>query len=112
MIVVSHERLDSHGLEAVIFLDSESGDCFQIQRDLLITVTDRAPVHQVTTGMSAPVPGGIVDWRVVDGERFEFALTPHAARIFGGSDVLSFVVAPAHGTTVDEIVEHVTRLLR
>ncbi|MFD0925806.1 hypothetical protein [Williamsia deligens] len=110
MIVASYDRLERHGVEAVVFLDTESGECFQIQRDLPAVVTDTAPTYHLTTGVSAPLPGGIDDWRRVD-DRFEFALTPRAARIFGGADVLSFVVEPADGMTLADIADHVERLV-
>lgn len=111
MIVVSYDRLPDLRFEAVVFLDTDSGDCFQIQRDLMSLATTEASTHQISTGMGAPIPEGILHWRRVD-DRFEFALTTRAARIFGGSDVLSFDVEPADGSTVDEIADHVERLLR
>ncbi|MGZ8178160.1 hypothetical protein ACXVUM_09530 [Williamsia sp. SKLECPSW1] len=111
MIVASYDRLERHGIEAVVFLDTESGECFQIQRSLPASVGDTAPTYHLTTGVSAPLPGGIVDWRRVD-DRFEFALTPRAARIFGGADVLSFAAEPAEDTTLEDIADHVARLIR
>ncbi|KQR99803.1 hypothetical protein ASG12_03255 [Williamsia sp. Leaf354] len=111
MIVASYDRIADLAFEAVIFLDTESSDCFQIQRDLLTQVTTTAPTYQVSTGMSAPVPDGITQWRRI-GDRFEFALTARASRIFGGTDVLSFDAEAADGVTLDEIAEHVERLLR
>ena len=111
VIVASYDRSERHGFEAVVFLDTESGECFQIQRDLPAPVTDSAPTYHLTTGVSAPLPGGIIDWRRVD-DRFEFALTPRAARIFGGADVLSFTVEPADDTTLEDIADHVARLVR
>ncbi|WP_299569010.1 hypothetical protein [uncultured Williamsia sp.] len=111
MIVASYDRLERHGIEAVIFLDTESSECFQIQRSLPAPVTDTAPTYQLSTGVSAPLDGGIVDWRRVD-DRFEFALTARAARIFGGADVLSFVAEPTDGMTLEDIADHVERILR
>lgn len=111
MIVASYDRSERHGFEAVVFLDTESGECFQIQRDLPAPVIDTAPTYQLTTGVSAPLSGGIVDWRRVD-DRFEFALTARAARIFGGADVLSFTVEAADDTTLEDIADHVARLVR
>ncbi len=111
VIVASYDRLERHGIEAVIFLDTESSECFQIQRSLPAPVTDTAPTYQLSTGVSAPLDGGIVDWRRVD-DRFEFALTARAARIFGGADVLSFVAEPTDGMTLEDIADHVERILR
>lgn len=64
----------------------------------------------MTTGASAPVYGGITQWRRVD-DRFEFALTPRAGRLFG-DEVLSFEISPSDESTVDDIAAHVDRLLR
>ena len=111
VIVASYDRLERHGIEAVVFLDTESGECFQIQRDLPAPVTHTASTYHLTTGVSSPLAGGIVDWRRVD-DRFEFALTPRAARIFGGADVLSFVAEPTDGMTLEDIADHVERLIR
>lgn len=91
-----------------MFIDDETTGCFQIQRDLV--GGPRADQYCVTTGASAPVYGGIVQWRRT-GDRLEFALTRQAARLFG-DEVLSFEVDPADGSTVDDIAEHVERLLR
>ena len=49
------------------------------------------------------LPGG--DYRV------EFALTPKAGRLFG-DNVLYFQITPVGDESVDEIIEHVERLLR
>lgn len=108
-IRASYERHPDLGCEALVFIDEESMGCFQIQRDLV--GGPRADEYCVTTGASAPVFGGITQWRRVDGDRLEFALTSRAARLFG-DDLLSFEVAPADGNTVDDIVAHVERLLR
>ncbi len=110
-IVVSYERHPDLGCEALVFLDSESDACFQLQRDL--PGGPRAGEYCVTTGASAPVYGSVLDWRRtgVDLSRFEFQLTRRAARLFG-DEVLSFEVTPADGLTVDDVAAHVERLLR
>lgn len=91
-----------------MFIDDESLACFQIQRDL--TGGQRSDEHCVTTGASAPVYGGILDWRRLD-DRFEFSLNPRAGRLFG-DQVISFEVRAVDDVTVDDIAEHVERLLR
>ncbi|WP_132993369.1 hypothetical protein [Gordonia zhaorongruii] len=104
----TYERHSDLGCEAVVFLDEESDACVQVQRDL--PGGARADEHCITTGASAPVYGGITQWRR-RGDRFEFALTPHAARLFG-DEVLSFeVVTDAEGS-IDELAGHIERLLR
>ncbi|WP_040509606.1 hypothetical protein [Gordonia soli] len=108
MILASYERHPDLGCEAIVFIDDESSACFQIQRDLV--GGPRADEYCVTTGASAPVYGGITQWRRRDGV-FEFALTRRAARLFG-DEVLSFEVTPTSDVTVEEIAEHVDRLLR
>lgn len=107
-INATYERHADLGCEAVVFIDDESLGCFQIQRDLV--GGPRADEYCVTTGASAPVYRGITQWRRVD-DRFEFALTPRAGRLFG-DEVLSFVVSPGPGVTLDELAAHVDRLLR
>ncbi|GAB93630.1 Imm10 family immunity protein [Gordonia rhizosphera] len=107
-IQASYERHPDLGCEAVVFIDDESDACFQIQRDLV--GGPHADQYCVTTGSSAPIYGGIEQWRHRD-DRFEFALTRRASRLFG-DEVLSFVVIPAGDETVDELAEHVDRLLR
>ncbi len=89
-----------------MFLDEESDACFQIQRDLPGVVEPRTCI---TTGASAPVYDGVTQWRRV-ADRFEFALTPRAARLFG-DDVLSFEVVSGDGTSIDELAAHVERLI-
>lgn len=106
-IIASYEHHPDLGCEAVVFLDPESDACFQIQRDL--PGGPRADEHCVTTGASAPVYGGVLQWRRV-ADRFEFALNRRATALFA-DEVLSFEVAPAGGQTVDEIAEQVARLL-
>ncbi|WP_026919737.1 hypothetical protein [Gordonia shandongensis] len=106
-IIGSYERHPDLGCEAVVFLDEESDACFQLQRDL--PGGARAGEYCITTGASAPVFGGVDQWRRI-GDRFEFALTPRAARLFD-DPLVSFVVRPGDGASVDELAEHVTRLL-
>ncbi|MDS1114852.1 hypothetical protein RD149_13845 [Gordonia westfalica] len=107
-IRASYERHPDLGCEAVVFIDDESLACFQIQRDL--TGGPRADEYCVTTGASAPIYGGIVEWRRVE-DRFEFALTRRASRLFG-DEVLSFEISPVDEATIDDIAAHVDRLLR
>lgn len=107
-IQASYERHPDLGCEAVVFIDDESLACFQIQRDLV--GGPRAHEYCVTTGASAPIYNAIVSWRRVD-DRFEFALTTRAGRLFG-DDVLSFDVIARDGDTVDQLAAHVDRLLR
>ncbi|GAC62002.1 hypothetical protein GSI01S_27_00510 [Gordonia sihwensis NBRC 108236] len=107
-IIGSFERHPDLGCEGVVFLDEDSDACFQLLRDL--PGGPRAGEYCVTTGASAPVYGGVVQWRRVGDDRFEFALAPRAARLFG-DEVLSFRVVPGSGTTVAELAEHVERLL-
>ncbi|MFT3660397.1 MAG: hypothetical protein QM809_03070 [Gordonia sp. (in: high G+C Gram-positive bacteria)] len=106
-IIASHEHHDDLGCEAVVFLDTESDACFQLQRDLPGGGHDHE--HCVTTGASAPVYGGVLQWRRV-GDRFEFALDRRATALFA-AEVLSFEVTPADGQSVDSLAEHVERLL-
>lgn len=103
----SYERHPDLGCEALVFLDDESGACFQIQRDLM--GGPRADEYCVTTGASAPVYNAVKQWRRVD-DRFEFELVPRAGRLFG-DNVLSFEVSPTDAT-VEEIESHLERLLR
>ncbi len=121
-IHASYERHPDLGCEAVVFIDDESMGCFQIQRDLIVDAEaggreasgrERSgrEGYCVTTGASAPVYGGVVEWRRVDDDRIEFALTPKAGRLFG-DNVLSFEITPVGDESVDEIIEHVERLLR
>lgn len=113
-IRASYERHPDLGCEAVVFLDEESDACFQIQRDL--PGGSRADEYCVTTGASAPVYGAVLDWRRVPGstataERFEFHLNRRAAALFA-DDVLSFQVVVGDELTVEQLAEHVARLLR
>ncbi|MFT3898830.1 MAG: hypothetical protein QM728_01105 [Gordonia sp. (in: high G+C Gram-positive bacteria)] len=108
-IIGSYERHPDLGCEAIVFLDDETGACFQIQRDLM--GGPRADEYCVTTGASAPIYGGAVkQWRRVDDNRFEFELTPRAGRLFG-DDVLSFEVSP-NDATLEELAAHLDRILR
>lgn len=106
-IIGTYEHHRDLGCEAVVFLDPESDACVQIQRDL--PGGTHADEHCITTGASAPVYGGVVQWRRV-GDRFEFALNRRAARLFA-DDLLSFEVVPVEGQTVDELAVHVARIL-
>ncbi|GEE01528.1 hypothetical protein nbrc107696_19740 [Gordonia spumicola] len=107
-IIGSYERHPDLGCEAVVFLDEESDACVQLQRDL--PGGPRAAEYCLTTGASAPVYDAVTQWRRVD-DRFEFALVPRAARLFG-DEVISFDVIAGDDVTVDELAEHVERLLR
>lgn len=49
-------------------------------------------------------------WRRVGDDRFEFALVPRAARLFG-DEVVSFQLVSDDGTDIDELAGHVGRLL-
>lgn len=109
-IRASYERHPDLGCEAVVFIDDESMACFQIQRDLV--GGERADDgYVISTGASAPIRGAILDWRRVEDNRLEFALTHRAGRLFGDSE-LSFEITPVGDATVDDIVAHVARLLR
>ncbi|MFT4199757.1 hypothetical protein [Gordonia sp. (in: high G+C Gram-positive bacteria)] len=107
-IIGSYERHPDLGCEAIVFLDDETGACFQIQRDLV--GGPRADEYCVTTGASAPVYGAVKQWRRVDGNRFEFELVPRAGRLFG-DDVLSFEVTSSDATP-EELAVHLDRILR
>ncbi|GAA3947494.1 hypothetical protein [Gordonia caeni] len=107
-IIGSYEHHPDLGCEAVVFLDPESESCFQLQRDL--PGGPRADEHCVTTGMSAPVYGGVLQWRRVGDDRFEFALNRRATALFA-DDVLTFEVRPVADQTLDELAAHVDRLL-
>lgn len=101
-IHASYENHTDLACEAVVFIDDESGACFQIQRDL------PDGEYCVTTGASAPVYGAITAWRARN-TTFEFALTSQGGRLFG-DNLLSFEVTAADGT-VAELSSHVGRLL-
>lgn len=106
-IIGSYEHHPDLGCEALVFLDAETDACFQLQRDL--PGGPHADRHCVTTGMSSPVYGGVLQWRRL-GDRFEFALNRRAAALFG-DEVISFVVIPSDDETVDGLAAHVDRLL-
>ncbi|MDR2280180.1 MAG: hypothetical protein LBE07_04890 [Gordonia sp. (in: high G+C Gram-positive bacteria)] len=107
-IIGSYERHPDLGCEAVVFLDEESDACVQLQRNL--PGGPRAAEYCLTTGASAPVYDAVSQWRRV-GDRFEFALIPRAARLFG-DEVISFDVVTDGDVSVDQLAEHVERLLR
>lgn len=111
-IIGSYQRHPDLGCEAVVFLDEDSDACFQLQRDL--PGGPRAGQCGITTGAGAPVYGGVTAWRVVGDDRFEFALTARAARLFD-DDVVSFRLAldadADAAAQVDELAGHVERLL-
>ena len=60
----SYARHPDLGCEAIVFLDDESGSCFQIQRDLV--GCPPADEHCVSTGASASVYGAVKQWRRID----------------------------------------------
>ena len=105
----SYERHPDLGCEAIVFLDDETGACFQVQRDLVGGDSVARDGYSVSTGASAPIYNAVKQWRRVD-DRFEFEMVPRAGRLFGG-DVPSFEVAPVD-TTLDELAVHLDRLLR
>lgn len=107
-IRASYERHPDLGCEAVVFIDDETGGCFQIQRDLVGGA--RPDEYCVTTGASAPVYGAIIQWRHV-ASRFEFELVSRAGRLFG-DPVLSFEVHTGDELTVEELAAHIDRLVR
>ncbi|MGC5246069.1 hypothetical protein ACPXB3_03940 [Gordonia sp. DT219] len=109
-IRASYERHPDLGCEAVVFIDDESMACFQIQRELV--GSDRPDDgYCISTGAGAPIYGAIQQWRRVEPNRLEFALTHRAGRLFGDSE-LSFEITPVGDDTVEDIVAHVERLLR
>lgn len=112
-IIGSYEHHRDLGLEAVVFLDPESQACVQLQRDL--PGGPRADQHAISTGASAPVVGGVLQWRRIPAaaggaERFEFALNRRATALFA-DEVISFEVVAVAGQTVDELAAHIERLL-
>ena len=112
-IVVSHDCYEDLACEVVVFLDDESGDCFQVQRDLPQTSsgTSESVIYQISTGTGPAVEQGIVAWQR-DGDEFQFALTPRASRMFGGNARLRFEVRPADGDTIDDIAAALERMTR
>ncbi|PXW30745.1 hypothetical protein [Nocardia sp. 348MFTsu5.1] len=113
-IVVSYDRYEDLACEVVIFLDDETGDCFQVQRDLPQTPTSAATesaIYQISTGAGPAVEQGIVAWQR-NGEEFEFALSPLASRMFGGNARLRFEARPGDGDTIEDIAAHLERMTR
>lgn len=55
-IIVSYDRYPDLRCEVVLFLDDESGDCFQVQRDL--PAGDNG--YEISAGVGPPVRGGIL----------------------------------------------------
>jgi len=112
-IIVSHDRYEDLDCEVVVFLDDESGDCFQVQRDLTQppSTTSEAGIYQISTGAGPAVEQGIVAWQR-NGDEFEFALTPPASRMFGGNARLRFEAQPADGDTIDDIAAALERMTR
>lgn len=104
-IVVSYERSDELDFEAVVFIDDESGDCWQIQHDL----ADPTGVYGVSTGAGAPAVAPVVEWALEGGD-FRFVLTPRAARLFGGEQVLEFAAEPGDGN-LDAVAAHLRRII-
>jgi hypothetical protein len=106
-IIVSYDRYPDLRCEVVLFLDDESGDCFQIQRD----VPAGEKGYQISAGVGPPVRGGIAAWQRV-GNEFQFALTPEASMMFGCNARLRFEAESAGGDTIDSIAAHLERLMR
>lgn len=106
-IIVSYDRYPDLRCEVVLFLDEESGDCFQIQRD--VPAGERG--YQISAGVGPAVREGIAAWQRV-GNEFQFALTPKASMMFGGNARLRFEAESAGGDTIDSIAAHLERLMR
>lgn len=106
-IIVSYDRYPDLRCEVVLFLDDESGDCFQVQRDL--PAGDNG--YEISAGVGPPVRGGIAAWQRV-GDEFQFALTPTASMMFGGNARLRFEAESAGGDTIDSIAAHLERMMR
>jgi hypothetical protein len=106
-IIVSYDRYPDLRCEVVVFLDDESGDCFQVQRDLPASETG----YEISAGVGAPVARGVEAWQRVDNE-FQFALTPTASMMFGGNARLRFEAEAAGGDTIDSIAAHLERMMR
>jgi hypothetical protein len=105
-ISVSYERSDELQFEAVVFIDDDSGDCWQVQHEL----ADPPGTYGISTGAGAPVADAIIRWQLADGE-FQFVLTPRAARLFGGMEVLEFAAVAAGGDDLDAIVERLQQII-
>jgi hypothetical protein len=113
-IVVSYDRYEDLACEVVVFLDDETGDCFQVQRDLPQTPSTAATesaIYQISTGTGPAVEQGIVAWQR-DGNEFRFALSPLASRMFGGNAQLRFEARAADGDTIDDIAAALERMTR
>lgn len=106
-IVVSYDHYEDLRCEVVVFLDDETGDCFQIQRDLPSESGD----YQISAGVGPAVEKGVVAWQRVDDE-FQFALSPKASMMFGGNARLRFEAESASGDTIDSIAAHLERMMR
>jgi hypothetical protein len=106
-IVVSYDRYPDLRCEVVVFLDDESGDCFQVQRGLPASEAG----YEISAGVGAPVARGVAAWQRVDNE-FQFALTPKASMMFGGNARLRFEAEAAGGDTIDSIAAHLERMMR
>jgi hypothetical protein len=106
-IVVSYDRYPDLRCEVVVFLDDDSGDCFQVQRDLPASETG----YEISAGVGAPVARGVEAWQRV-GNEFQFALTPKASMMFGGNARLRFEAEAAGGDTIDSIAAHLDRMMR
>ena len=106
-IVVSYDHYADLRCEVVVFLDDETGDCFQIQRDLPPT----SGSYQISAGVGPAVEHGVIAWRRV-GEEFQFALSPRAAAMFGGNARLRFEAESAGGDTINSIAAHLERMMR
>jgi hypothetical protein len=106
-IVVSYDRYPDLKCEVVVFLDDESGDCFQVQRDLPAGENG----YEISAGVGPPVARGVVAWQRV-GNEFQFALTATAAMMFGGNARLRFDAEAADGDTIDSIAAHLERMMR
>lgn len=106
-IVVSYDHYADLRCEVVVFLDDESGDCFQIQRDL----PPQPGEYQISAGVGPAVPRAVVAWQRV-GDEFEFVLSPRASMMFGGNARLRFEVQSQGGDTIDSIAAHLERMMR
>jgi len=105
-INVSYERSDRLRFEAIVFIDDESGDCWQVQHEL----DDRPGSYGISTGAGAPVAAAIIEWRL-SGNEFRFVLTPKAARLFGGVEVLEFIAVASGDDDLDAVAEHLRRIV-
>lgn len=105
-IAVSYDHHADLRCEVVVFLDDETGDCFQIQCDL-----PGAPgAYRISAGVGPPVEHGVVAWQCA-GTAFDFALSAKAATMFGGNARLHFEVEPVGGDTIESITAHLERMM-